>query len=59
MPPLEWNTSIHELKNLATNCEPEKLIVSLKKLGKVLAAHMPATGDNPNELVDGPSIDLK
>ena len=59
MPPLEWNTSIHELKNLATNCEPDKLIASLKNLGKVLASHMPATGENPNELVDGPRIELK
>ena len=59
MPPLEWNTSIHELKNLANNCEPDKLVASLKRLGKVLAAHMPATGENPNELVDGPRIELK
>ncbi len=59
MPPLEWNTSIHELKNLAANCEPEKLIASLSNLGKVLAAHMPATGENPNELADGPRIELK
>ena len=59
MPPLEWNTAIHELKNLATNCEPEKLIAALKNLGRVLAAHMPATGENPNELVDGPRIELK
>jgi len=59
MPPLEWNTAIHELKSLASNCEPERLIASLKNLGKVLAAHMPATGENPNELVDGPRIELK
>jgi len=59
MPPLEWNISIHELKNVAANCEPGKLIASLQNLGKVLAAHMPATGENPNELVDGPRIELK
>ena len=59
MPPLEWNTSIHELKNVATNCQPDKLVASLKNLGNVLAAHMPATGENPNELVDGPRIELK
>jgi putative membrane protein len=58
MPPLEWNTSIHELKNMATDCQPDKLVASLKNLGKVLAAHMPATGENPNELVDGPRIEL-
>ena len=59
MPPLAWNKSIHELKDLANNCEPDKLVASLKNLGKVLAAHMPATGENPNELVDGPRIELK
>ena len=59
MPPLPWNKSIHELKNLATNCEPEMLIASLKNLGKVLSANMPATGENPNELIDGPRIELK
>lgn len=59
MPPLPWNKSIHQLKDLSSNCEPEKLIASLKDLGKVLAANMPATGENPNELIDGPRIELK
>lgn len=59
MPPLPWNKSIHQLKALSSNCEPEKLIASLEDLGKVLAANMPATGENPNELVDGPRIELK
>ena|SRR2546423_7527150 len=59
MPPLKWNTAIHELKQIATRCEPEKLIGCVRSLGSILAEHLPATGENPNELVDGPRIELK
>jgi putative membrane protein len=59
MPPLPWNTELHELKGLARQCDPDKLIQSLRKLGTLLATHLPATGDNPNELVDGARIELK
>lgn len=59
MPPMQWNTVIHELKQLARQCDPERLIASIKDLGKVLSEHLPATGENPNELVDGPRIELK
>jgi putative membrane protein len=59
MPPLPWNTELHELKELARQCDPDKLIESLRKLGNLLAIHLPATGENPNELVDGPRIELK
>ena len=59
MPPLPWNTELHELKGLGRQCDPDKLIQSLRKLGTLLATHLPATGDNPNELVDGARIELK
>jgi putative membrane protein len=59
MPPLPWNTELHELKELAQQCDPDKLIQSLRKLGSLLATHLPATGENPNELIDGPRIELK
>lgn len=59
MPPLPWNTELHELRELARHCDPEKLVESLRKLGDLLARHLPATGENPNELVDGPRIELK
>lgn len=58
MPPLPWNTELHELRELARQCDPDKLIQSLHKLGSLLATHLPATGENPNELVDGPRIEL-
>jgi uncharacterized membrane protein len=35
------------------------LIGGLESLGKLLAEHVPATGENPNELADGPRIELK
>lgn len=59
MPPLPWNNELHELKELARECDPERLITSLRKLGELLATHLPATGENPNELMDGPRIELK
>ncbi len=59
VPPLKWNHSVFELKEVAQKCEPEDLINALRNLGAVLAEHLPATGENPNELADGPRIELK
>lgn len=59
MPALKWNTAIFELKQIADRCDANRLVTSLRELGTVLAEHIPATGENPNELVDGPRIELK
>ena len=59
VPPLNWNHAVFEMKELAKDAEPGKLIEGLRNLGKLLAEHLPATGDNPNELADGPRIELK
>lgn len=59
VPPLKWNHAVFELKQLAHDPEPQKFVKAARELGKVLAEHMPATGENPNELADGPRIDLK
>ena len=59
VPPLKWNHAVFELKQLAKEAEPEKLIEGLRNLGTLLAEHLPATGENPNELADGPRIELK
>lgn len=59
VPPLEWNHSVFELKQLAKEPEPAKLVQGLGSLGNLLAEHLPATGENPNELADGPRIELK
>jgi len=47
------------LKHLAADPDPAKLIKVMRDLGYLLAEYLPATGENPNELPDGPSIELK
>lgn len=59
IPALKWNTTTFDLKRIAHRHNPDELIESLRKLGGVLAEHMPPTGENPNELMDGPRIELK
>lgn len=59
IPALKWNTTTFELKRIAHRSDPDEFIACLKDLGSVLAEHMPPTGENPNELVDGPRIELK
>jgi putative membrane protein len=59
VPALKWNNSLFELKRIGRKPEPENLIKAVRDLGELLAEHMPATGENPNELPDGPRIELK
>jgi putative membrane protein len=59
VPALKWNHAVFELKNIARDADPDKLIAALREVGLLLSEHLPATGDNPNELPDGPSIQLK
>ena len=59
VPALKWNNSVFELKRIGRKPEPESLIKAVRDLGGLLAEHMPATGENPNELPDGPRIELK
>ncbi len=59
VPALKWNNSVFELKRIGKKPEPENLVKAVRDLGRLLAEHMPATGENPNELPDGPRIELK
>jgi putative membrane protein len=59
VPALKWNNSVFELRRVGRSPEPESLIKAVRDLGKLLGEHMPATGENPNELPDGPRIELK
>jgi putative membrane protein len=59
VPPLKWNQCIFELKQVGRQPTPKKFIEGLRMIGKLLAEHVPATGENPNELADGPRIELK
>jgi len=59
VPPLKWNHSVFELKQVAQKPEPERLLKALGDLGVLLTQYLPPTGENPNELADGPRIELK
>jgi len=59
VPPLKWNNAVYELKKIARQPDPETLVKVLREVGNLLAEHLPPTGENPNELADGPRIELK
>ena len=59
VPPLKWNQCVFELKQVGKEATPQKFLEGLRMTGELLAEHMPATGENPNELADGPRIELK
>lgn len=59
VPALKWNNAVFELKRIGRNPDPDNLVKAMRHLGELLAEHMPATGENPNELPDGPRIELK
>lgn len=56
---LEWNQILFELHEAGGKPEPETLLAALEKLGSLLGKHLPATGENPNELPDAPRFELK
>ena len=58
VPPLEWNQSLFELKLAGRDPDPETLLKALRKFGALLNQHLPATGENPNELPDMPRFEL-
>lgn len=59
VPALKWNNAVFELKRIGRNPDPDNLVKAMRHLGDLLAEHMPATGENPNELPDGPRIELR
>lgn len=56
---LEWNQIVFELHEAGRKPEPKTLQAGLENLGALLAKHLPATGENPNELPDAPRFELK
>jgi putative membrane protein len=56
---LEWNQILFDLHQAGRKPEPETLLTALESLGALLANHLPATGENPNELPDLPRFELK
>ena len=59
VPALEWNQILFELHQAGRKPEPQTLLKGLRDLGALLARHVPATGENPNELPDVPRFELK
>jgi putative membrane protein len=59
IPAQEWNREISELRQTGKNPEPQLFLTALQSFGKLLATHLPPTGENPNELPDMPQFDLK
>jgi len=56
---LEWNQILFDLRQAGRKPEPETLLTALESLGALLGNHLPATGENPNELPDLPRFELK
>lgn len=59
VPALDWNRILFELHGAGKNPDAETLLKGLRELGDLLAKHLPATGENPNELPDLPRFELK
>ena len=59
VPAQDWNHQIFELHQVGKEPDPEKFKSALAQFGDVLATHVPATGENPNELPDKPRFELK
>ncbi len=58
VPALEWNQVVFELHQAGKQPHPETLSAGLDKLGVLLAQHIPASAENPNELPDAPRFEL-
>ena len=59
VPALEWNQRVSQLHQVGRQPDPESFLKALRDLGALLAKHVPATGENPNELPDMPRFELK
>lgn len=59
VPPLEWNRELAELHLIGHTPEPKRFMNAIKEFGTLLTSHVPATGENPNELPDLPRFELK
>lgn len=59
VPAHDWNREMFELHQIGKNPDPQRFQNAIQEFGKVLSAHVPATGENPNELPDMPRFELK
>lgn len=59
VPAQEWNQALFDLHQAGRAPDPQQFQKVLKNFGEMLATHLPATGENPNELPDMPRFELK
>lgn len=59
VPSHDWNQDLFELHQIGHKPDPETFQTALRHLGQLLSKHIPATGENPNELPDKPRFELK
>lgn len=59
VPAIEWNQQLFALHEAGRTPEIETILQGLRDLGTLLAKHLPATGENPDELPDVPRFELK
>lgn len=59
VPANDWNQELFELHNVGKTPNPKTFQAAIQRFGIVLAEHVPATGENPNELPDMPRFELK
>ena len=59
VPPQEWNLKVFELHQVGEHPDPKAFQKKIEEFGALLAAHVPPTGENPNELPDKPRFELK
>jgi putative membrane protein len=58
MPAMEWNEELFELHEAGRRGDAKLLENALHSLSELLSKHLPATGENPNELADAPRLEL-
>jgi len=58
VPSQEWNECLFGLHQAGRDPELEGMLKALRLLGALLAAYLPASDDNPNELPDMPRFEL-
>ena len=58
VPSQEWNECLFELHQAGRDPELDGMLKALRLLGALLAAYLPASDDNPNELPDMPRFEL-
>jgi putative membrane protein len=59
VPAQDWNRELAELHLIGRAPDPKTFVAAIRDFGVLLTSHVPATGENPNELPDLPRFELK